>query len=882
MYVILLALVFINLLNSLKEMKKILIFVVSVLICTFNAGAAYRGNAAQNRTKSSQNTISENKSRTVTSTKNTATNPSRSALKNNITGQKKSDTTTRRTLATRTPAQTTRVTSNTRNTTTSIPRQNVIPRATTNQSTPIETKTGAEYEQCKTAFFTCMDQFCEMKNENFKRCSCSDRVYKFQDIFETYQKVNENLTEFSENLDVVGMTYDQALAMKTASAGEEALGDDTSASKQLLQAIMNAIKGEDSSVGGKYKNLNSINMSSDMTNAFGLDNSGQIVASYNGTALYKSVFPTCKSVVQENCNNASLQRAINAYLMAIEQDCNTVETALKNQQKTLNATTHESSALLDLARVENRRAHNSDDIATCIANVESAIKSDEVCGENYHKCLDYGQFIDVTTGAPLTGVVDFYKLGELLTFKTTENLENQKLSSISNNRTFVQFFENKTKKFAKDSLDKCTEKSDTVWNQYLDMALLDIYYAQQTKVDSIEQSCFDLVTACYEDQGTAIASAMANLTGDNSILLKPASIDLTNQLCSDYIESCNNMFDGNVVKTYLANKKSTDSETACRAIAQQCFDKFGGTGYENFYSPQSGLFTNGAALDWFSLYDAKDNSIVSPCAQELVATEGCSDSELLERVFGGFDRHIVTDSPNIYSIDSSEDRKIRSRGVASEVYAKIINNLSIQCEDVNGYFLEYKYTAQYGYNQNNFCQINTSTPTSAFYINNMYSSPKSLHYWYHFAEQEDMCPANYSANVDVQSWGICSCWENGGYRSQNGTAQICRPLLPITATSTSSISACTETMLNNASPETNNHWCQQSVMSSLSQVCPRMDTQKLNQTKYILCADGADIIEPVLEHVHQPKATETEISNTNHNAYELYIDVLRPVAAAQH
>ena len=512
-------------------MKKILGFICMALVCIFNAAAVTRGNPAQNRTKAVQNTPIEKTSRTsATTTK--ATTSRTTQINPNIT-QRKSDTASTRSVATRTPVNSVlRTADATPRTATS--RQNVISRAaTTTQSMPIETRTGAEYEQCKAAFFTCMDQFCEMKNDTFKRCSCSDRVYKLQDVYENYQKVSENLSEFTENLDVVGMTYEQAIAMKTATEGENALTADKSASKQLLQAIMNAIKGEDASVGGKYQDLNSITIASDVTNAFGLDNSGQMIASYNGATLYKSVFPTCKSVVKDDCNNASLQRAINAYLMSIEQDCNTIESALKQQQKTLIASTHENSAMLDLARVENHQKHNSDDIAACISNVESAIKSDEVCGENYHKCLDYGQFIDVTTGAPLTGVVDFYKLGEMLTFNTGESLENQKLSSISDNRQFVQFFENKTKKFAQPALDKCVENADTVWQEYLDMALIDIYYAQKSKVDDIEQNCFNLITACYEDKNAAIANAMANLTGNYAVLLKQfCSMSSTLDFCA--------------------------------------------------------------------------------------------------------------------------------------------------------------------------------------------------------------------------------------------------------------------------------------------------------------------------------------------------------------
>lgn len=839
-------------------MKKFFTFVFMGLFCITGATAAVRGERAVNREKNTTTTsrIQTNRTAKNISTNNVNARSGQITTRKN-TAQNQSVISRDTSRASRTP--TSRVATNTK-------RQNVTPRAATNtaQTTISETRTGTEYEQCKTAFFTCMDQFCTLKNDAFQRCSCSDRVYDFQEISERYQKASENLTEFAENLDVVGMSATQATAMKTASEGENALTEDKSASKQLLQAIMNAIQGKDSSVGGKYKDLNKITISSDVSNAFGLDDSGQIIASYDGTTLYKAVYPKCRTIVQEDCNNASLQRAVNAYLMAIEQDCNTVESALKKQQKTLKNATHENSALLDLARVENRQKHNSDDIAACVSNLEAAITSEEVCGEKYHKCLDYGQFIDVTTGAPLTGVIDFFQLGELLTFKTAENLQNQKLSSISNNRDFVNFFENKTKKFASSVLDKCRDDADTAWQEYLDMALIDIYYAQQSKVDEIEQSCFDLVTACYNNQTAAITSAMANLTGDVSILLKPAEINLTGQLCDNYIESCNNMFSGNIVKTYLANKDSFDSENACRAIAQQCFDKFGGLGYENFYLPQSGLFNIGEAIDWFSLYDAKNN-LVSPCAQELAATEGCGKPELLEKVFGGFDKKTI-DGKTVYTIDDTEDRKIRPRGVASETYAKIINNLSNQCAGLDGYFIEHQYAALYGYNENNFCQINTSSQNSVFYINELYNSPRDLHYWYHFVPNENVCPAGYIAKTDVQSWGACSCWENGGYRSKNGTVEICRPLLPIANTNGNDDQMCTADLLSgtlSVNPD-ENQWCQQPLKSSLEQVCPDMYILTKPNAQYALCAyrngDTKEVIDVVLESVPQHKVTETVLS----------------------
>ena len=847
-------------------MKNILIFAVISAFCIVNADAASRTELNNIRGK---NVIATTASRVNQQNKTTVLQPNNSARTTKTTQNTRNSSTS---SATRTQA-TTNARTATRNVT--VQKKNVVARAAA--TTQIETKTGAAYEQCKNAFFSCMDQFCQLKNDNFRRCSCNDRVYDFEKISETYQQASERLTEFSENLNAVGLTREQALAMKTASEGEDALTEDKSASKQLLQAIMNSINGEKTSVGGKYQNLNSISLISDMANAFGTNDSGQIIASYNGTDLYKAVYPTCRKVVEQDCDSsAALQRAINAYLMAIEQDCNTVEAALQTKQQTLKAATKQSSAMLDLARVENRKKHNTDDIAVCVTNVETAIQSEEVCGANYHKCLDYGQFIDVSTGAPLTGVADFYKLGELLTFRNTDNLKDQKLSSVMSNRAFVQFFEDKTKKFASEALDKCTEQADTVWQTFLDSALLDIYYAQRAKVEQIQNSCFDIITACYENQDASIAQAMANLNGDSSLLLKPARINLTSEMCSEYIDSCNNMFSGNIVEKYIANKDTNDSKTACRAIAKQCFTKFGGSGYENFFYPNSGLFEPGKALDWFSLYEYKkreetlgsgeaqdqykieENIVISPCAQELVNTDGCNTPEILEYVFGGFDKNTDDDNDSaVYAyrndIDNRRpnklpaDRQIRSNGIATEVYYTILDNLATQCENLHGYFVEYQYAEQYGYKSANFCKMDTSNSYSLFYISDTSDSARAyrtLNYWYHFIQEENICPLYYAQKVDTQSWGACSCWENGGYRSKNGTSQTCMPILPIYDPSSTdqADSVCDKELIESATnlKPTNASaykWCQQPIISSLGQLCPTS-----NITEDLQCADTQESV----------------------------------------
>lgn len=771
-----------------------------------------------------------------------------------------------------------------------------------------------------------------LKNDEYRRCSCSSRIDDLIAVRKNLIDTNTKLSEFTENLDVVGMTAAQATAMHTASDGENALTRDVSASKALLTAIMNSIRGEDATVGGAMSDLNSINLSFDTANMFGLTDTAQLIASYNGVDLYNAVYPSCRSVVGDDCNDASLQRAVTAYLMAIEQDCNTVQTALANKQRELKSAIREGDAMLDLARIENRQKHNSDDMTTCINNVQSAVLSEQVCGANYHKCLDNGEFIDVSTGAPITGVANFRELGNLLKFEYGVDAVDQKLSQNPSNQKFLKNFENKTKKFAEPALDKCTEIADAVWAEYLDKALLDIYYAQQSKVKTIQNGCFDLISSCYSDRETAITAAMAALIdGDNDISLTPDKIVLTKQMCSNYIDSCNGMFGDDIVAQYIDAQTSTDTLAACRAVAQNCFDEFGGTNYENFYSPSSGLFnanvvdTSGAAsalktaLDWFTLYEYDENGNRLPgyksvCAQRVADISSCTNQ--IEEIFGGLDVTPAQQTISTYGqykytkpIGNKDDRlaygwamrdtqglidwddatyqfknrRLRPTGVATEVYNQIIDGLITQCTNVQGKFVEAQFIDhdRYGSSDDsggNICAFKTEACQTydvsdincayGLMYYDIYGNSGPL-YWLHY---ENMCPKNYSLNVDTNAWGICSCWENGGRRSKHGQISKCTASLPTIQVYTAQDALCDNSGFSNTTTtiyqsipsnfmvlynmlNTNistflNRWCTQTKttsttqpvqpgISSTNQVCP-IDGCEDNQGHSLVPTDVPD------------------------------------------
>ena len=666
-----------------------------------------------------------------------------------------------------------------------------------NSSAIVSTRTGAAYDKCKTSYFTCMDQFCAVKNENYRRCSCSDKVYDLDAQQQTLTSAADQLNDFNNNLTSVGLSAEEVTAMRQASEGEDAMTADKSASKQLLDAIMNSISQSGSTRVGNsgLQQLNSISFTNS-SGVFGSGDNGQALASYNGTTLYSAIYAQCRDVVRDNCTDDALQRAVTAYLMAIENDCGTVAKMIDDNRIKMTAAVHKSDAMLNLARVENRQNHNSSDATDCLNEVEAVITNSEVCGTNYNKCLDNGEFIDKDTGKPFSGVKNFYELENLLAFDEGSG-NDQKLTQNPNNRSFVQGFVARNKQFAEDALDKCSEIADTVWSDYLDKAMLEIHYAQVAKVEEIKRGCFDFVNECYVNGDMSVTDFMKDITNVSGSTISPEVTTLTSQLCQEYTQSCDRMFGGNIVSDYIARLDNKDIITTCRSIAKECFAGYGGTSYNNFYNPASGLSKQGNALDWFTLYERNgDKKIIkSLCAQKLMDIEECSSSdELLEEIFGGMDKlvidndqdgkscfdygllktkNLLTSDPQCSIIRGFIDPSgLRQAGVATEIYNLIIGRLRDNCKNFGGKFYEFKYLDNTSYCTRNSTQcagISNPCRTSFSYFKSVYYPLLPDYNFLASPNLENMCPYNYENSVDVQSWGICSCWGNGGRRPDNNT-----------------------------------------------------------------------------------------------------------------
>ena len=367
------------------------------------------------------------------------------------------------------------------------------------------TKIGGGYSGCRDAYATCMDQFCANANETYRRCFCSDRFTGFRETSDKLDQALQMLAEFQDNnLNAVDKTAAEVNAMYSASAGEEAIKKDTSASQKLLNSIGDVLSGK--TAQKQTLSLGVLDLSgfgSGSDDIFGASSSSFFgdsttnMADLEGKALYDNAMNQCSEITKDSCgSDAMFNLAKSAYSIMITQDCNIYEKNINAKKSSVEETVRTAEKYLRDARLEEYRAHNSQDVNECLSKVEEAIKKPTACGENYEKCMDYtGLYVNSTTGEPIFSQA-LFKLNSIIVLDGTADV-------LKANPEFNKNLESK-KMFVETALDTCRDKADIVWEEFKRTALIKISQAQDDMIQKVKDSCVTTIKECYDTQSGAL------------------------------------------------------------------------------------------------------------------------------------------------------------------------------------------------------------------------------------------------------------------------------------------------------------------------------------------------------------------------------------------
>ena len=409
-------------------------------------------------------------------------------------------------------------------------------------------KIGGGYATCREAYATCMDQFCAKANETYRRCFCSSKYAEFRDTEAALDEAINLLAQFeSNNLEAVELSAEEVAAMYSATEGENAIKNDTSAAASMLSEISDLLSGNKkvttNTNTGTSLGILDIDFSTDLGDIWGNSGTGSIfdtstgvdLAALEGESLYNAAHKQCLEVISDSCeNDAVLQMAQSAYGILVTQDCNTYETKIDSQKEKVQQTVRTAEKYLREARLAEYRSHNSADVNECISKVQNAMTTDVACGANYKKCLDYtGAYINQTTGEPIYSP-RLFQLQDLI------SLDGVSDNILGQNPQFNSFLDSK-RMFAESALDTCRDISDIVWEEFKRQALIEIAQAQDEKIEEVKMSCVSTMADCYDTQ----TSALKSFDDTTAQYAGAISAYAAKEMCQDQVIACASLY-GNV------------------------------------------------------------------------------------------------------------------------------------------------------------------------------------------------------------------------------------------------------------------------------------------------------------------------------------------------
>ncbi|MDW3024595.1 MAG: hypothetical protein R8N50_02815 [Alphaproteobacteria bacterium] len=285
---------------------------------------------------------------------------------------------------------------------------------------------------CKAQYMSCMDNFCNVLDDNQGRCSCSKNIKNYAKTEEALKAATEALQDVAQQIRYIGLSADdiETLFTQTEAEIEMQSTQDNTQLKNDLDRIKNLIVDvksgsasavTDSAMAFDLSGLLDFNIDStgfDLTSLFGSSASNtSSISNQRGEALYKTAASRCKVAVLNDCAAQGVDIAVisNSYDLEIDKQCVAYERELSDANDQMNNTVRNAKSVLQRARLLVAQDKNSYDLRGCVNALDSCMQDDYVCGADYEYCLDpTGKYIidgEIVVGSTPGYVVNETALG---------------------------------------------------------------------------------------------------------------------------------------------------------------------------------------------------------------------------------------------------------------------------------------------------------------------------------------------------------------------------------------------------------------------------------------------------------------------------------------
>ena len=254
-------------------------------------------------------------------------------------------------------------------------------------------------DYCKAQYAQCMDNYCNVLDDNQGRCSCSANIKNYQKTEEALAKVSENFQDVIQKIKYIGLSATQIEALFAETEAELAMktNSDTSQLKSSLDAIKKKIvdvssgKGTSGLLDGLSFDMSGL-LDTDFSATFDLNSflGNTKVSNQRGETLFNTATQRCRTAVLNSCVSQGIDASmiINSYDLAIDKQCAEYERSLNEATAEMRANVRNAQNVLQQARLLLAQQKNAYDLRGCVAALDECMQDEYVCGDEYEFCLD--------------------------------------------------------------------------------------------------------------------------------------------------------------------------------------------------------------------------------------------------------------------------------------------------------------------------------------------------------------------------------------------------------------------------------------------------------------------------------------------------------------
>lgn len=282
-------------------------------------------------------------------------------------------------------------------TTTTVTQEDIT--STTNNLTNIAELT----DYCKAQYAACMDNYCNILDDNQGRCSCSKNIKSYEKAEQVLAQATEDFQNVVQQIRYIGLTGDQVEALFTETEAELSMKSTTDSSrlKDSLDSIKEKIvdvsspSAASTATTGLSLDLNGLltadfSAGFDLNSFLNLNNNSSNVSNQRGEQLYKTAANRCKTAVLNSCTVQGIDANIitNSYDLEIDKQCVLYERSLNDANSEMKQNVTNAMTILQQARLLLAQNKNSYDLRGCVAALDSCMQDEYICGADYELCLD--------------------------------------------------------------------------------------------------------------------------------------------------------------------------------------------------------------------------------------------------------------------------------------------------------------------------------------------------------------------------------------------------------------------------------------------------------------------------------------------------------------